>query len=133
MQRKLDMGRKVATITDLGMQAAAWLSGWPTPMARDSFPAHSPEYIAAKKAQGHGMANLNDTVQLAGYLTEGTLYLKDNPQPARLTASGEMLIGSSAGMGGGGQLRPEFSRWLMGLPRAWDECAPESSRKLRKK
>ena len=169
----------------------AMLAGWPTPVARDSFPAHSPEYIAAKKAQGHGMANLNDTVQLAGwptctatdavkqgnvaprpgamglpetaplagwptpntmdvvdrkairpsrtatgrtsgYLTEDILHLKDNPHPARLTASGEMLTGSSAGMGGGGQLRPEFSRWLMGLPYEWDLCAPISKPKSRK-
>lgn len=35
---------------------------WPTPTARDYFPAHKPEYIAAKKAQGHGMSNLNDAV-----------------------------------------------------------------------
>jgi len=35
---------------------------WATPQARDHFPAHKPEYIAAKKAQGHGMRNLNDEV-----------------------------------------------------------------------
>ena len=34
----------------------------PTPQSRDHFPAHSPEYIQEKKAQGHGMANLNDFV-----------------------------------------------------------------------
>jgi len=37
-------------------------SQWATPQARDHFPAHTPEYIAAKKAEGHGMANLNDQV-----------------------------------------------------------------------
>lgn len=42
---------------------------WPTAAARDYFPAHTPEYIAAKKAQGHGMANLNDTVQLSSWPT----------------------------------------------------------------
>ena len=41
--------------------------GWATPMSRDHFPAHRPEYIAEKKAQGHGMANLNDQVQVAGW------------------------------------------------------------------
>jgi hypothetical protein len=45
------------------------LTGWPTAQARDHFPAHSPEYIAEKKAQGHGMANLNDVTQLAGWPT----------------------------------------------------------------
>lgn len=39
-------------------------SQWATPTARDHFPAHTPEYIAAKKAEGHGMANLNDQVSL---------------------------------------------------------------------
>ena len=162
--------------------------GWPTPQARDHFPAHTPEYIAAKKAQGHGMANLNDLVTLAGWptpkardhhtegqgqfspslpkLTETQLAGWPTPaasdgaggkgfrqgvtmagrmpdgskvtmdlsasvklamfhnQPARLTASGQMLTGCSAGMESGGQLNPAHSRWLMGLPREWDECAP---------
>lgn len=35
---------------------------WPTPTARDHFPAHTQEYIDAKKAEGHGMSNLNDSV-----------------------------------------------------------------------
>ena len=49
--------------------SATGSTGWPTPCARDHFPAHTPEYIVAKKAQGHGMANLNDLAQLAGWPT----------------------------------------------------------------
>lgn len=145
----------------------AWLAGWPTPMARDHFPAHSEEYVAAKMAQGHGMANLNDRAQLAGWGTPLTNHANGAPEaflerkrrsmargsqsmgvclsdlnmqvqawlpgPARFTASGELLTGSSAGMESGGQLAPAHSRWLMGYPLAWDLCAPTESKRSRRK
>lgn len=111
-------GRKVA----VALPHVASMAGWPTPTARDHFPAHSEEYIAAKKAQGHGMANLNDLVQQAN-------------GSARLTANGELLTGSPAETESGGQLNPAHSRWLMGYPPEWDDCAvtatPLSPRKLR--
>ena len=52
--------------------------------------------------------------------------------PARLTVSGETLTGSSAEMESGGPLNPDHSRWLMGLPPEWDDCAPMAIRSSRK-
>lgn len=44
--------------------------------------------------------------------------------PLRLTVFGEMRIGSFVEMGNGVQLNPAHSRWLQGLPKAWDTASP---------
>lgn len=94
----------------------AYLAGWPTCTATDAIKEGNVSYRP-------GAAGLSETIDL----------LRNSPQPARLTASGELLIGSSAGMESGGQLRPEHSRWLMGLPPEWDDCAPMEMPSTRKR
>lgn len=73
-------------------------SSWPTPQSRDHFPAHSEDYIAAKKAQGHGMRNLNDYARMAGWPTPmaGTPAQNGN-NPAGNTDSSRKTVALVAG------------------------------------
>jgi hypothetical protein len=95
------------------------LAGWPTPNASNVKNAYQdPDKVIARKAAGR-QSNLQDFAALAS-------------GPARLAATGELLTGFYAVMESGGQLNPAHSRWLMGLPPEWDDCAPTETRSTRK-
>jgi hypothetical protein len=101
----------------LGQTVAAECQGWPTPMA--GTPAQN----------GNNEAGNTDssrrTEALAGREIAGSgVAMIEQWGPARLTADGQLLTGSSAETAPGGQLNPELPRWLMRLPVAWGSCAP---------
>jgi len=106
----------------MDLWTCATLSGWTTPQAHDA----SGRSKTQKQKHGtkHGCACLvrdTDKIDLTG--------------PTRLTASGELLTGSDAGMGNSGPLNPAHSLWLMLGPfgTAWLSCGERVTRSTSRK
>jgi hypothetical protein len=54
------------------------------------------------------------------------------PRQAQLAASGETATGGTAETASTGQLNPDYSRWLMGLPTVFSNCADTAMQSFRR-
>lgn len=114
------------------------LTGWPTPTAME----RNASMETQKKRRDFRMKNAGQNTTPA-YLNEVAKFTTDpqiveamgyeatTMEPARVTASGDLLTCSFAGMESGGQLNPEHSRWLMGYPAAWGFCGATAMQSIR--
>lgn len=95
---------------------AARMTGWSTPLASDGDKAQLASWATPQARDVKGSP-------LHGPQDRGTKGPPLNEQ-VRLVGSGPMPTGSTAATGSTGQLNPELSRWLQGLPVEWARSRP---------
>lgn len=139
------------------LSEVAVLAGWPTTQQRD-YRSGMENWVTGEKSEGRSK-DLNDWVMLAGWATpnvpnggrisgnkedigkklNGTKAQIGLENQARLAIFGPDPIGYLLGPKGWvihpacGQLGPAHSRWMMGLPEAWDVAAIQAFRSLKAK
>ena len=136
----------------MDLEGAVTLTSWPTPQTMDTLPPMDYEKRLSHPGRpGRTVSgDLREVVTIVGWPTTSTRDYKGGYRGGRMRnnkistdtldvaaqlTSGQTAIGSPAATENHGQLNPAHSRWLMGLPPAWDACAPTatpSSRKSRK-
>ena len=138
-QRRVELKEKHGNGNGFGMTLgqAVTLASWPTPRHNDAEKrgqvADDPRnglVTAANMVSPWATPSSRDWKDTPGMATTGTnpdgterTRLDQLPRQAQLAASGTPPTGSPASTEKPGQLNPAFSRWLMGYPPGWDDCA----------
>jgi hypothetical protein len=124
-----------------GLATVVQYATWATPATRDWHSASgSPGFLAERAKQTRGKPLSEQVFTLASWATptahekaRSAEFQEGRQLNAReALASGTPATGSNAATASAGQLNPAHSRWLMGLPPAWDDCAPTATRSSRR-
>lgn len=112
-QRRLISALRASALRTSDSGSTSQRSGWATPMA------HEARLGYQNRRNGKRGTQESLTTEAVNNLAP-----EDDPR----LASGTAQTGSRVATGSCVQLSPAHSRWLMGLPAAWDDCAPTETR-----
>jgi len=130
------------------LEHAAKFAAWRSPNASDQKMRCTSEAMYQRRRQANRQVTLEEQACLAAWQSptsgdaKSRTYQYDNHDKTkpRLSNEGQVSgapqIGFPAPTANGGQLNPAHSRWLMGYPAVWDDCAvmamPSSRRSPRR-